>query len=118
MTPSRHGLLNLTGTIQTVQSLHLDLAGTATDDHGVAKVLVSLRDATRSNTCSPTARCRRSFATLPATLASGGDELHVEPAREPSHRGRLERHGRCHGHRRAVRHLDHRRDSALPGLPR
>lgn len=67
-----NGLLDLTGTIQTVQVLHLDLTGTATDDLGVAKVLVSLRDSDTGRFVQPNGSLSSSFAALPATLATPG----------------------------------------------
>ncbi len=67
-----NGLLDLTGTIQTVQVLHLDLTGTATDDLGVAKVLVSLRDSDTGRFVQPNGSLSSSLAALPAALATPG----------------------------------------------
>ncbi len=64
------GLLNVTGTILGGQSLHLDLAGTATDDQGVAAVEVSLRDRDSSRYLQPNGSLAAAFATRPATLAT------------------------------------------------
>ena len=65
-----NGLLNVTGTILGGQSLHLDLAGTATDDLGVRQVLVSLRDRDTSRYLQPNNSMATAFATRPATLAT------------------------------------------------
>jgi len=63
-----NGLLNVTGTILGGQSLHLDLAGTATDDLGVREVLVSLRDRDTSRYLQPNSSMGTAFATRPAVL--------------------------------------------------
>ena len=65
-----NGLLNVTGTVTGGQVLHLDLAGTATDDFGVAAVLVTLREQDSSRYLHPDGSLSAGFATLPATLAS------------------------------------------------
>jgi hypothetical protein len=39
-----NGLLNFTSTDSSIETLHLDLAGTATDDKGVAAVRIALED--------------------------------------------------------------------------
>ena len=64
------GKLNVTGTVTGGQSLRLDLAGTATDDKGVAGVRVSLFDGDTSKYLQPNGTLATAFATLPATLAS------------------------------------------------
>ena len=64
------GKLNVTGTVTGGQSLRLDLAGTATDDKGVAAVRVSLFDGDTSKYLQPNGTLATAFATLPATLAS------------------------------------------------
>lgn len=65
-----NGLLNVTGTITGGQSLHLDLAGTATDDIGVAGVRVSFFDRDTSRYLQPNGTMAASFATRDATLAN------------------------------------------------
>jgi PKD repeat protein len=65
-----NGLLNVTGTVTGGQVLHLDLAGTATDDLGVAEVRVSLEDQDSNRFLQPNGSMAAAFATLPATLAS------------------------------------------------
>ena len=64
------GTLNVTGTILGGQSLHLDLAGKATDDKGVAGVQVSLRERDTSRYLQPNGTLAAAFATRPATLAT------------------------------------------------
>jgi large repetitive protein len=64
------GLLSVTGTITGGQSLHLDLAGTATDDKGVASVKVSLEDQDTNRYLQPNGSMAVAFATLNATLAT------------------------------------------------
>ena len=64
------GKLNVTGTVTGGQSLRLDLAGTATDDMGVAAVRVSLFDGDTSKYLQTNGTLATAFATLPATLAS------------------------------------------------
>lgn len=67
-----NGLLNFTGTDQNIEALHLDLAGTATDDQGVAAVKVALRDADTGRYIQPNGTMAAGFATLNANLASPG----------------------------------------------
>jgi PKD repeat protein len=62
--------LNVTGTVTGVQSLRLDLAGTATDNLGVDEVRVSLFDGDTSKYLQPNGTLSTEYATLPATLAS------------------------------------------------
>jgi PKD repeat protein len=64
------GKLNVTGTVTGGQSLHLDLAGTATDDKGVSAVRVSLFDGDTSKYLQTNGTLGAAYATLPATLAS------------------------------------------------
>ncbi len=64
------GLLTTTGTVTGLQSLHLDLAGTATDDIGVAGVLVSLQDRDSNRYLQPNGTMASGFATLNGSLAS------------------------------------------------
>lgn len=61
--------LDQTGTITGKQDLHLDLTGSASDDHGVASVRVALRDAETSRYLQPDGTMRAAVATLPAQLA-------------------------------------------------
>jgi PKD repeat protein len=67
-----NGLLNFTGTDSSVEVLHLDIAGTATDDKGVAGVRVSLEDQDTGRYVQPNGTMAAAFATLNATLASPG----------------------------------------------
>jgi len=67
-----NGLLNFTGTDSSIEVLHLDLAGTATDDFGVASVRVSLLDRDTGRYVQPNGTMAAAFATLDATLASPG----------------------------------------------
>ncbi|MEU7574563.1 hypothetical protein [Micromonospora sp. NPDC049240] len=65
-----NGLLSFTGTDQNVDRLHLDLAGTATDDKGVKAVRVALRDLDTGRYVQPNGTMAAAFATLDATLAA------------------------------------------------
>ena len=65
-----NGLLNFTGTDSSIEALHLDLAGTATDDIGVASVRVALEDQDTGRYVQPNGTMAAAFATIPATLAS------------------------------------------------
>ncbi len=65
-----NGLLNVTGTVTGGQSLNLNLAGTATDDKGVAAVRVSLFDGDTSKYLQPNGTLGAAYATRTATLAS------------------------------------------------
>ncbi len=67
-----NGLLNFTGTDSSIEVLHLDLAGTATDDFGVASVRVALEDQDTGRHVQPDGTMAAAFATLNATLASPG----------------------------------------------
>jgi PKD repeat protein len=67
-----NGLLNFTGTDSSIEVLHLDLAGTATDDFGVANVRVALEDQDTGRYVQPNGTMAAAFATLNATLASPG----------------------------------------------
>jgi large repetitive protein len=62
--------LNVTGTVSNVETLHLDLAGAATDDFGVKAVRVALEDDDTGRYVQPNGTMSAAFATLPATLAS------------------------------------------------
>jgi hypothetical protein len=65
-----NGLLSFTGTNSSIEALHLDLAGTATDDVGVKAVRVALEDEDTRRYVQPNGTMAAAFATLPATLAS------------------------------------------------
>jgi PKD repeat protein len=65
-----NGLLSFTGTDSSIEVLHLDLAGTATDDFGVAAVRVALLDRDTGRYVQPNGTMAAAFATLPATLES------------------------------------------------
>ena len=65
-----NGLLNVTGTITGGQVLHLDLTGTATDDKGVAQVLVALKEQDSSRYLQPDGKLGVAYAALPASLAT------------------------------------------------
>jgi hypothetical protein len=67
-----NGLLGFTGVDQNVEQLHLDLAGTATDDKGVQSVRVALRDLDTGRYVQPNGTLAAAFATVNATLASPG----------------------------------------------
>ncbi len=66
------GLLSFIGTDQTPTTLHIDLAGTATDDKGIANVRVSLFDNRTGRYVQPNGTLTAGFATLNATVASPG----------------------------------------------
>jgi PKD repeat protein len=65
-----NGLLSFTGTDASIETLHLDLTGTATDDFGVAAVRVALEDQDTGRYVQPNGTMAAAFATLNATLAS------------------------------------------------
>jgi hypothetical protein len=67
-----NGLLNFTGVDQNVEALHLDLSGTATDDHGVQAVRIALRDQDTGRYVQPNGTMAAAFATVNANLASPG----------------------------------------------
>ncbi|WP_229402669.1 hypothetical protein [Micromonospora okii] len=67
-----NGLLSFTGVDQNVDQLHLDLAGTATDDKGVQGVRVALRDLDTGRYVQPNGTMAAGFATLGAVLGSPG----------------------------------------------
>ncbi|MGH2816151.1 MAG: Ig-like domain-containing protein, partial [Actinomycetota bacterium] len=60
------GRLNFTGTDASIETLHLDLAGTATDDIGVASVRVALEDQDTGRYVQPNGTMAAAFATIPA----------------------------------------------------
>ena len=79
------GLINVTGTVPGGQVLHLDLAGTATDDKGVAQVKVALEESDTSRYLQPNGTLSATFTTLTATLANpGGDQHDLDPADRPA----------------------------------
>ncbi len=63
-----NGLLDVTGTVTGLQSLSLNLTGTATDDFGVASVRVAVRDADTNRYLQPDGSQSGLFATLSASL--------------------------------------------------
>jgi PKD repeat protein len=63
------GLLNFTPPT-TVGSLHVDLTGTATDDHGVASVRVAFFDTSTGRYVQPDGTSAAAFATINASLTS------------------------------------------------
>ncbi|MBM9458564.1 PKD domain-containing protein [Nocardioides sp. zg-536] len=65
-----NGLLNTTGTITGGQVLRLDLAGTATDDKGVAQVKVALQERDSGRYLLPNGSLSGVFSTINAVLAS------------------------------------------------
>jgi hypothetical protein len=65
-----NGLLTFTGVDQNIDTLHLDLTGTATDDQGVAAVRIALRDQDTGRYVQPNGTMAANFATVDATLAS------------------------------------------------
>ncbi|WP_433346882.1 Ig-like domain-containing protein [Micromonospora sp. CA-111912] len=67
-----NGLLNFTGVDQNVDQLHLNLAGSATDNNGVQSMRVALRDLDTGRYVQPNGTMAASFATVNATLASPG----------------------------------------------
>ncbi|MGE3329039.1 MAG: PKD domain-containing protein, partial [Acidimicrobiia bacterium] len=61
-----------TGTQTGLQTLHLDLAGAATDDIGVASVKVTVQDRDTSRYLQPNGTMQAGFTLLNATLANPG----------------------------------------------
>jgi PKD repeat protein len=64
------GRLTFTGTDSSIETLHLDLTGTATDDKGVAAVRIALEDQDTGRYVQPNGTMAAAFATLPATLGT------------------------------------------------
>ena len=60
------------GTQANLQTLHLDLTGTATDDKGVAAVKVTIQDGDTSRYLQPNGTMQAGFTFLNATLANPG----------------------------------------------
>ena len=114
------GKLNVTGTVTGGQSLHLDLAGTATDDKGVKAVRVSLVRR-RHQPVPPGQRHARRGVRHPHGHAgarpTATSTTWTLPGR-PAPGRRLERHGLRLRHRRPAGHLDLGGHGSLPDLPR
>jgi PKD repeat protein len=66
------GTLNVTGTQTGLQVLHLDLAGTATDDLGVSSVKVSVQERDTSRYVQSDGTLAVAYSLLDATLANPG----------------------------------------------
>jgi PKD repeat protein len=64
------GRLTFTGTDSSIETLHLDLTGTATDDKGVAAVRIALEDQDTGRYVQPNGTMAAAFATLPAALGT------------------------------------------------
>ncbi|HEX5877871.1 MAG TPA: PKD domain-containing protein [Actinomycetota bacterium] len=64
------GRLTFTGTDSSIETLHLDLTGTATDDKGVAAVRIALEDQDTGRYVQPNGTMAAAFATLPASLGT------------------------------------------------
>ena len=67
-----NGLLSFSGTDRSLEVLHLDLTGTATDDRGVASVGLVLREADSGRYLQPDGSLGTGYQVLPTTLASPG----------------------------------------------
>ena len=107
-----------TGTITGLQVLHLDLAGSATDDQGVAEVRVIARGPGQQSL--PAAQ-RHHVGQLRHLAGDAGHagryQYDLDVAGQPADPGRLGSDGRRLRHRRPAGPLDQRRDVALPDLP-
>ena len=113
------GRLTVTGTVTGGQSLHLDLAGTATDDKGVSAVRVSLFDGDTSKYLQPNGTPGHGVRDAPGHARHPGrhvDDLDA-PGRPATGR-RLQRHGLRRRHGRPAGHLHLGCHGALPDLPR
>ncbi len=64
--------LSFTGTNNTLQVLHLDLSGTATDDHGVSAVRVAVFESDSRKYLQADGTLGSGYALLPATLGTPG----------------------------------------------
>ncbi|MEP7089358.1 MAG: PKD domain-containing protein, partial [Nocardioidaceae bacterium] len=62
--------LSTTGTVAGLQSLHLDLAGTASDDKGVSNVVVSFKEQGTGRYLQPDDTLSAAYAERSATLAA------------------------------------------------
>ena len=113
-----NGLLDVTGTVNGLQSLHLDLAGTATDDVGVARVEVGFLRA-EQQPLPPAERLAGVELRHPDRDAGHPErhQHHVDLADRPAGAGRLEPHGVRVRHGRPAGPLDDRGDRAVPDLP-
>ncbi|MGC3994581.1 MAG: PKD domain-containing protein [Propionicimonas sp.] len=65
-----NGLLSVTGTVTGLQSLVVNLTGTATDDKGVASVRIAALDGDTNRYLQPDGSQSATFATINATLAT------------------------------------------------
>ena len=113
------GKLNVTGTVTGGQLLHLDLAGTATDDKGVKEVRLSLYDGDTSKYLQAEQHARRGVRHPHGHAGHAQrdlDDVHA-PGR-PAPGRRLEHHGLRLRHRRPAGHLDLGGHGPLPDLPR
>ena len=66
------GLISAPGPFVNTTDLTINLAGTATDDLGVASVGIALRDADTARYLQPDGTLDPAFAVIPATLAAPG----------------------------------------------
>ncbi len=66
------GTLSFSGTDSTLQVLHLDLAGAASDDHGVASERITVFNNDTGQYVQPNGTLSSTYATLNAVLASPG----------------------------------------------
>jgi PKD repeat protein len=68
-----NGTVTPSGTVTGVQVLHLDLAGTATDDIGVSAVRVALEESDSGRFLQPNGTLAATYAYLTATLTPPGE---------------------------------------------
>ena len=113
------GRLSFTGTDQNIDVLHLDLAGTATDDRGVQGVKVALRD-------QDTGRYVQPNGTMAAALRHGERRRSASPGATSTTftlsidlptKGEFSVEAWAVDTVRPAGRLDLRRHRALPGLP-
>jgi hypothetical protein len=114
------GLLNpVTSPIppSTTAALHLNLAGTANDDHGVASVRVAFFDNSTGRYVQPDGTNSATFATINANLASPNatSTTWTLPLDLPNGR-RLQHYRLGLGHRRPAGRVDHRRHREIYGV--
>ncbi len=64
--------LSFTGVNSSLQVLHLDLSGTATDDHGVSAVRLAIFERDSQKYLQPNGTLAAGYALIPATLAAPG----------------------------------------------
>ena len=113
------GRLNFTGTDASIETLHLDLAGTATDDKGVAAVRVALEDQDTGRYVQPNGTMAAAFATLHGHARLAERDQHDLDARgRPADQGRVRGDRVRRRHRRPAGHLDLGGHGQVPGLPR